>query len=141
MTFRYRLRELLKIKDNPHKIALSFSTGVFIGMSPLLGLHTLLGIAVAWLFRLNTFAMIAGVYVTNPWTIVPIYTFGTWVGAQCLGVKQIIPAIDWSNITFGEFVDGFSPLLAPFIFGTLLIGLISGIISYLIIHSTMKKKH
>ncbi|MDH5203066.1 MAG: DUF2062 domain-containing protein [Nitrospirota bacterium] len=139
MAFRDRLREILKIKETPHRIALSFSTGVFIGMSPFLGIHTILGVIVAWLFKLNTFAIIAGVYVTNPWTIVPIYTFSTWVGVQCFGVKQIIPKIDWSTITFSKFINDLSPLLMPFIFGTLLIGLLSGIVSYLIIYRTIKR--
>ncbi len=94
---------------------MSFSTGVFIGMSPFLGIHTILGVIVAWLFRLNTFAIITGVYITNPWTIVPIYTFSTWVGVQCLGLQQIIPKIDWSTITFSKFLNELTPLLMPFI--------------------------
>ncbi|MEW6162564.1 MAG: DUF2062 domain-containing protein [Nitrospirota bacterium] len=141
MTFRDRLREIVKIRESPHRIALAFSSGVFIGMSPLLGLHTLLGVAVAWLFRLNTFAVIAGVYITNPWTIVPIYTFSTWVGAQCLGTKWIIPKVDWSNITFSHLLNNLKPLLLPFIFGTLLVGFLTAIISYIIIYRAMKKAH
>jgi len=31
-------------------------------------------ILVAWICRLNKFVTLVGVYVTNPWTIVPIYT-------------------------------------------------------------------
>lgn len=139
MAFRDRLREVIKLRESPHRIAIAFSTGVFIGMSPLLGFHTLLGVGAAWLFRLNTFAMIAGVYITNPWTIVPIYTFSTWVGAQCLGIKQIIPKIDWSQITLLDFLHTMKPILKPFIFGTLLVGSITAIITYVIIYSAAKK--
>lgn len=141
LAFRDRLREILKIKESPHRIAIAFSTGVFIGMSPFLGIHTVLGIAVAWIFRLNRLATIVGVYVTNPWTIVPIYAFGTWVGAKCLGMKQIIPGIDWSNITFSHFLNDLRPLLMPFIFGTLLTGFLSGIISYFIIYRVVERAH
>jgi uncharacterized protein (DUF2062 family) len=52
--------------------------GVFIGMSPLLGIHTVLGLFAASVLRLNRLITLVGVYVTNPWTIVPIYSFGTW---------------------------------------------------------------
>lgn len=141
MAFRDRLRELLRIKDSPHRIAIAFSVGIFIGLSPFLGIHTIIGVIVAWLFRLNTFATLSGVYITNPWTVVPIYTFSTWVGARCLGAKQIIPAINWSNITFNHFISDLKPLLMPFIFGALLVGFISSIISYFVIYRAIKRVH
>jgi len=138
---RDNLREILTLKDSPRKLALAFAVGVFIGMSPLLGLHTVLGIAFAWVFRLNRVVTVTGVFVTNPWTIVPIYTFSTWVGAKCLGVKQIIPKIDWSHITFSYFLYEFEPLLMPFVIGTLLVGLVSAAISYILIYHGVKKAH
>jgi hypothetical protein len=110
-------------------------------MSPLLGLHTLLGFVVAWIFRLNPFALLAGVYITNPWTIVPIYTFSTYVGAQCLGIEQIIPEIDWSNLNIINLLSDLEPFLMPFIFGTLLMGSITAIISYFIIYAAAKRAH
>jgi len=139
LKFQDRLSSILAIKDSPHRLAVAFAAGVFIGMSPLLGLHTILGIALAWMFRLNRIVTITGVYVTNPWTIVPIYTFATWSGAKILGIKDIIPEIDWSHITFRSLTHELKPLLTPFVFGTLFIGLISAVISYFIIYHTVKK--
>lgn len=141
MAFRDRLREVIRLRESPHKIALAFSVGVFLGMSPFLGLHAILGAAVAWIFRLNMFAIIAGVNITNPWTIVPIYTFCTWVGAKCLGKNQIIPEIDWSNISFSHLLDSLKPILMPFIFGTLLVGSITAIVSYIVIYRVAKTIH
>jgi hypothetical protein len=139
LAFRDRLREVIKLRESPHRVALAFATGVFIGMSPLVGLHTLIGFAVVWIFRLNPFATLAGVYITNPWTTVPIYTFSTWVGAQCLGIEQIIPEIVWSDITFGYLLNELKPLLMPFIFGSLLIGSVTSVITYIIIYMAVKK--
>jgi len=127
------------MRESPHRTALAFSMGVFIGISPLLGLHTLLGVVTSWIFRLNTFTTIAGVYITNPWTIVPVYTFSTWVGAKCLGIEQIILKVDWSNITFGHIIDSLEHLLVPFICGTLLVGSAVTVISYFIIYTATKK--
>ncbi|WP_333653065.1 DUF2062 domain-containing protein [Dissulfurispira sp.] len=134
MALRDKLAAIFSVKDSPKKIAISFAVGVFIGMSPILGLHTVLGIAAAWIFRLNKFVTIIGVYVTNPWTIVPIYTFATWFGAKLLGVKKIIPAIDWNNISFNYLLNEMSHLLLPFVFGTTLLGLLSAIAGYIIIY-------
>lgn len=141
MGLRDKLREILVIKDTPHRIAIAFAAGVFLGMSPLLGLHTILGFTVAWIFKLNKLVTITGVYVTNPWTIVPIYTFSTWFGAKCLGLKQIIPDIDWHNATMSYFLEEMQHLLWPFIIGTTIIGIFSAVISYYIIHSAVKRAH
>lgn len=132
------MRQILAVKDSPRRIAASFAVGVFIGMSPLLGIHTLLGIAIAWQFRLNKFVTLIGVYVTNPWTIVPIYTFGTWVGAKVVGLESIIPSIDWSRITFLGLLGQFRPLLLPFVVGNTLIGLIAATVGYFLIYVAVK---
>lgn len=118
------------INDSPHKIALSFGVGIFLGMSPFIGIHTILGIAAAWIFSLNKFVTIAGVYITNPWTIVPIYTFATWFGAQLLGMQQIIPNINWDEVNFYQFFYEMQSLLPPFLIGTTVLALISGLVGY-----------
>jgi uncharacterized protein (DUF2062 family) len=139
--FRDRIKDVVRLRESPHRIALAFSTGVFVGMSPLLGLHTLLGVSAAWLFRLNTFAIIAGVHILNLWTIVPLYSFSIWVGAKCLGIKQIIPKIDWSNNTFNSLLNSFEHLIIPFIFGTFLVSLVSAVISYIVIYRAAKRRN
>ncbi len=122
-------------------MAAAFAIGVFIGMSPLLGIHTVLGLLAAWLFRLNRLITLAGVFVTNPWTIVPIYSFGTWVGARLMGMDNLIPEIDWSHITLFGFFKEFRPLLLPFLIGTTALGIISAVVSYFLIYKAAKKYH
>ena len=141
MALRERLRIICCIKDSPHRISLAFATGVFIGMSPFLGIHTVLGILVAWLLRLNKLATIIGVYVTNPWTIIPIYTFSTWIGMKFLGIGMIIPEVDWKHMTLSRILNEFSPILKPFFFGTLLIGTLSAILSYIVIYKIVKRRN
>jgi hypothetical protein len=126
------------VNDSPRKIAFSFAIGVFIGMSPFLGLHTVIGILVALIFRLNKFVTIVGVYVTNPWTIVPIYTFATWFGAKLLGMKKIIPAINWNDISLSYLIKEMEHLLCPFVFGTILLGVFSALAGYVVIYHAVK---
>jgi uncharacterized protein (DUF2062 family) len=120
---------------------MAFSTGIFIGMSPLLGIHTMLGLLFAWLFKLNKFVTIVGVFVTNPWTIVPIYTFATWIGARLLGINDVLPDIDWSHLSVRELLHSFRPLLLPFVLGSTLLGIVSSVISYFLIYRAVKKSH
>ncbi len=114
--------------------------GVFIGMSPLLGLHTVLGLIVSSVFRLNRVVTIIGVYITNPWTIIPIYTFSTWAGMKLLGVSGIVTNIQWEYISIANVVLQLKELLIPFIVGTFFIGTISCILGYLAIYFLLRKK-
>lgn len=141
MAIRDKLKLILSIKESPARLSLSFAIGVFIGMSPFLGIHTILGIICAYLFRLNKFVTIIGVYITNPWTIIPIYTFSTFVGARLLGMDKFFPAVDWKDLTMSKLLSELGPLLKPFIIGTFFIGLISSIISYLLLYHLIRKRN
>jgi uncharacterized protein (DUF2062 family) len=120
-------------------VAAAFSVGVFIGMSPLLGIHTVLGIALAYQFKLNRLVTLVGVYITNPWTIVPIYTFGTWVGIRLLGLDNAIPPINWHHITFFSFVREFRALLLPFLVGNTFMAFVAAVAGYVLIHQAVKR--
>lgn len=108
-------------------------------MSPILGLHTVLGLVFAWILRLNKFVTIVGVYITNPWTIIPIYTFATWFGTKLLGIKKILPFIDWSNISFSSLLKDMSHILLPFVIGSTSLGFLSAIVGYIIIYKAVTK--
>lgn len=150
--FRDKFREVLKVKDSPHRIALAFALGVFMGISPLLGFHYIGGIFLAWLFRLNKLVAIVGVSVNNPWTILPISTFCVWVGAKLIGIKQVLPEVDWKSLSlmniisrladFENFilvVKALMPLISAFFVGSFVICTISAVISYFIIHSFVSR--
>src|SRR3954464_2901684 len=75
------LESLLHIHDTPERTAAAFALGVFIGFSPLLGLHTIIGTALAPLLDLNRVGRRLGVYANLPWIIPGYYAFGTMIGA------------------------------------------------------------
>jgi len=134
LALRDKLREVISTQDSPKKIATSFAAGIFIGMSPFLGLHTVLGIGAAWLFKMNKFVTIVGVYITNPWTIVPIYTFATWLGARLLGVDKIIPPLKWHAMSCSYRFNEVSFFLWPFVFGSTVVAFVSAIVGYIIVY-------
>lgn len=141
MVLKDRIKQVILTNDSPQKVALSFAIGVFIGMSPFLGLHTIMGIAIAWVCKLNKFVTIVGVYITNPWTIVPIYTFSTWVGAKTIGFKQILPDINWNEASFYHILTEMQNLLLPFFIGTTLVGFVSGLAGYIIVYIYIRKRN
>jgi uncharacterized protein (DUF2062 family) len=79
------LDRLLHIADTPERTAAAFALGVFFGFSPFLGLHTILGVAFAFLLNLNRVAVLLGVYSNLPWFLGPYYILTTMVGAQMIG--------------------------------------------------------
>ena len=120
-------------------MASAFAVGIFFGMSPLLGLHTALALLAAWIFKLNKFVAITGVYITNPWTIVPIYAFSTWVGTLLTGTGHLIPNVDWNHLTASSLLTELRPLLWPFVLGTTIVGVISAALSYILIKKAIEK--
>jgi uncharacterized protein (DUF2062 family) len=152
--FRDKFKSIFKVKDTPHHIAMAFAMGVFMGISPLLGLHYILAFVTAWLFRLNKLVAIVGVSVNNPWTIVPISTFCVWIGAKLLGIKQVLPEVDWKSLNLTSIVkkltdlDNFlavvnqlMPLIKAFFAGSFVVCTLSAIVSYFIIKTVAMRYH
>ena len=126
---RKALQSLLHLKDPPHRTALAFGTGVFIAFSPLLGLHTVMAIAIAFAFRLNRVAIIAGAWI-NAWALAPCYAFGTFMGAVLLGVDAgDLEKIDWGQ-GIGALGSTLSTLFWPIVLGNSLLGLAAGAVAY-----------
>ncbi len=134
------LKKLLHIEDTPERTALAYSVGVFLGFSPFLGFHTLMGLAIAFLFNLNRLAILVGVWSNTPWWIVPYCTIATWVGMWVtgfqidmltiheifkIGLSQgFMSSIFWSRITsqWG--------LLLSFTIGSLILAALLSLIAY-----------
>jgi uncharacterized protein (DUF2062 family) len=135
---------LLHVEDSPSRVALAFAVGVFIAFSPLLGIHTLLAIVIAVAFRLSKPAIVVGAWTNNPWTIAPMYSAGTLVGCFVLGVSPAsLSEIDWSlhgRAFYESLVDGFRPLLMPFVVGNLLLGAVAAIASFLVLRFLLKQR-
>src|ERR1700691_57350 len=78
------IQQLLAQEQSPRKLALTCALGTYIGISPLVGLHTVMTFLFGWLFSLNIAALFTiSVLINNPWTMVPVYSidhlFGKWL--------------------------------------------------------------
>src|SRR5437879_2121597 len=90
-----KMRQVLHLGDSPKRTALAFALGVFIAFSPTYGLHTAAVFFLAWAFRLNFLAMMAGNLLNNPWTFLPIVGGSMWVGLLVYPVGPA-PQVDWT---------------------------------------------
>jgi uncharacterized protein (DUF2062 family) len=131
---------LLHTHDTPRRTAAAFAVGVFFGFSPMLGLHTILALLVAFILGLNRVAVVAGVYSNLPWILAPYYTLATLAGARMLGVPapahlrtRLAELFDLSF--FGHaFWSGvwalLEPMLWPYVVGSTLGGLVLAGLAY-----------
>ncbi|WP_339731461.1 DUF2062 domain-containing protein [uncultured Gimesia sp.] len=83
------LRSILMLDDSAHSIALGTAIGMFIALTPTVGIQMLMVICFAFLtrplFRFNQIASLITVYISNPLTIVPIYWFDYKIGTYYVG--------------------------------------------------------
>jgi len=132
------LEQLLHTHDTPTRTAVAYAVGVFFGFSPFLGLHTILGIVVAFAFNLNRVAVLLGVYSNLPWILPAYYTLSTMLGAMILNVdvppgllKEFREAL--TDASWGEFrslVKTLSPLLWSYALGSTIGGVILALVAY-----------
>jgi uncharacterized protein (DUF2062 family) len=138
------LESFLHLDDTPRRIALAFGIGVYIAFHPLLGLHTLLGLGIAFAFRLSRAAMLAGVYVNNPWTLAPMYVAGTTLGCWLLGVPVgAIREIEW-DLVHRDFrhllLVSLRPYLWPYVVGNTVLGIVAGVAAYAVLLPALERR-
>jgi uncharacterized protein (DUF2062 family) len=124
----------VKIRGNPKDIALGFALGVYVALTPTMGIQMMIAIFFASLFRWNKFSAAAAVWITNPLTAIPIYGFNYWVGTK------IFFWIEFKGFPDNLFSGGFgafkellfnSPsILLITALGGFIVGIPSAIISY-----------
>jgi len=129
------LQLLLLVKEPPRRTAFAFALGVFLGFSPLIGLHTLLGLLLAQYFKLNKVTLLVGVYVNNPWLVVPYFGFATWFGVWLTGLPEgtTIPHLGLREVFsldfWRELVSQYA-LLYPVIVGSSVLAVAFGLLAY-----------
>ena len=134
------IRKLLHIEDTPERTALAFSIGIFLGFSPFVGLHTLAGLAIAFLFGFNRVAVLLGVWTNTPWWIVPFYTMATWVGMGVTGFRMELATLKemfqlgtdrgFTSSSFWGCVASQWGLLLSFLIGSLILCSLLGLLAY-----------
>jgi hypothetical protein len=73
--------KFLRLKGDPHSLALGTAIGIFIGITPTMPLHTILIVLATLATRSSTIAgILASFLVCNPITYVPQYYLSTIVG-------------------------------------------------------------
>jgi len=147
------LDRIKKLQGDPHYIALGMAIGVFVAITPTIPFHTVLAVAMAYLFRASRPAAIIGVWVSNPFTVVFLYIACFKVGMLLFGhtlgdsdtVMELVHAME-NNIPIKEqlhlFVEFFHTQLKLFFamnVGGVVLGIPGGIAAYVVTKNFIKK--
>ena len=139
------LDQLLHTHDTPQRTAAAYALGVLFGFSPLLGLHTLLGIALAFALNLNRVAVLLGIYSNLPWILPAYYTLVTMLGAAILRAR-VPPRLlqdltgafrDASWADFRHLAHALKPLLWSYVLGSTIGAVILAFIAYRVALATI----
>lgn len=133
------LRRLIASNNEPESIALGVAIGVFICVLPLYGLHTLLVIVFALIIpKANKIAILLGTNLSLP----PTLPFITWAGYE-IG-RLIFPGQQYPPLGFDYFSHfdwrHFGDFYYPLFFGSVILGLLGGMVAYLAALSIVRWK-
>lgn len=91
-------RKFTKASGTPRQIALGVAAGFFFGVLPIPGQYPA-ALVVCTLLRANRVVAFFPVWLSNPATVVPLYSFNYWIGWLLVGgpgvdrVKQVIETL------------------------------------------------
>jgi len=151
---RFLKFRVLHIDDSPHRIALGIGLGLFIAWTPTIGLQTLMVLCVAPFLRANISVAVPCVWVTNVFTMIPVYYSNYLLGRMLLKpfcfssglsgaqILEMFNQLDslafftgflriefWQNISLFLWQKGPELWLGSIVMG-LLIGFIAYVITY-----------
>ncbi|MEM6943941.1 MAG: DUF2062 domain-containing protein [Pseudomonadota bacterium] len=155
----YLGKRVRRLPDSPHRIALGFACGALASFTPFFGFHFFVAAGIAWALRANIVASLIGTIVGNPFTFPLISTSALYVGRWVMGRGDDGSDFDavtdafgdafgaiWSTMKswfgFGDSMwDGlltfFDEVFLPYLIGGVLVGLVTGVIFYIVIGPTV----
>ena len=129
-----KLIEIAREKDPPHRVALGLGLGIFVGLLPIMGIQMAVVTLFALPLRGNLKAAIAGVWISNPITFLPMYwgyyRFGLlFTPNRRIDMGEFTKVVteaaqwDWSEITLSlqRSIDLGSDILTPLWIGSVIL--------------------
>ncbi len=142
-----KLIAIFRQKDTPHRIGLGMALGIFIGILPIMGIQMTVVTLIALPLRGNLKAAIAGVWISNPITFLPMYwgyyKFGLlFFPSRALAWDQFVEIIEasdwrWTEVTASmmRILHLGADILIPMWTGATILAVVFGIPTYFVTRS------
>jgi uncharacterized protein len=141
-SLKYFYLRFIRLRGNPHELALGMALGIFAGSMPVLPFQTALAVFLALIFKGSKLAAALGTWISNPLNWYFLYFCSYKIGAGILGLSgtgrvfhSIMLSIHQGGngwILFQKMADAGGEIIAAFLVGGLVLGLALSIPSYFI---------
>jgi uncharacterized protein len=129
---RERLSQMLvrmrQLEGNPHYIALGMAVGIFISITPIIPLQTVVAVTLAFLVRGSKSAAALGTWLSNPLTIPLVYYADYKLGCVLLNCQTTVDNIAFDS--FSQLMDLGIGVTSAMLVGSLVIGAVLGVVGY-----------
>ena len=153
MKFQRRLKyyylRLIRLRGEPHELALGMALGIFSGLMPILPFQTAVAVALAIFFKASKITAALGTWVSNPLNWYFLYYSSYKLGAYILGLKE--QEVTFSSVMaairsgqelmtiLGKILGAGGTFVSAFLFGGLVMGLAVALPSYLLFLHIFKR--
>jgi uncharacterized protein (DUF2062 family) len=147
---RLYARRLERLPESATRVAAGFGLGLAIGITPLVGAHTILSVIVARLTRTSMVAALIATLLVNPWTAAPIwiatYYAGRWIEgaspgenppgfvAMFRGLTQAVWSLD-----VRLFAEDVWPIFRPMLIGSVPLGIAAGVAGFALLRPALAR--
>lgn len=139
---KYYYLKFIRLRGDPHELALGIALGIFTGMMPIMPFQIALAVTLAILFKGSKITAALGTWVSNPLNWYFLYYFSYKIGALILGLSEknrVILGV-MESIRQGEDAVGVvlkiagagGTIISAFVLGGLVMGLVCAAPSYFI---------
>jgi uncharacterized protein (DUF2062 family) len=128
--FGQMLVRIRQLEGNPHALALGMAVGIFVSITPIIPLQTIVAIALAFLVRGSKSAAVLGTWLSNPLTIPVVYYANYKLGCMLLGYQNTLDSIAFDS--FSQLMGLGLEVTWAMIVGGVVIGAILGVAAYFI---------
>jgi uncharacterized protein len=121
--YRQAVMSYLRKGLSPSEIAFGIALGNFVGILPILGLHTVAAVGLAYLLRLNIVIVFLGTQISNPFS----FPFILYISAQ---IGSLVLSGALLQLEFTSDLSVLKTYIMPTLIGSICLGLAVALFSY-----------
>ncbi|MCB2147741.1 MAG: DUF2062 domain-containing protein [Deltaproteobacteria bacterium] len=128
--FGQMLVRMRQLEGSPHYLALGMAVGIFVSITPIIPLQTIVAVFLAFLVRGSKSAAALGTWLSNPLTIPVVYYANYKLGCMLLGYQKTLDSIAFDS--FSQLMGLGLEVTWAMIVGGVVIGAVLGVAAYFI---------
>ena len=139
---QYYYLRFIRLRGDPHELALGMAFGIFTGMMPIMPFQMALSVALALIFKGSKITAAVGTWVSNPLNWYFLYYFSYKLGAWILGMEgsstvfatimDMVRSDVESMVIVEKILQSGGLMAAAFLLGGVIMGIVVALPSYFV---------